>query len=178
MRILVLNGSPRKNGNTARMVGAFEKGAKENGHVVSVAQVGAKKIQGCKACEHCKEKEPGVCVLKDDMQEIYKQIMEADMIIFASPIYYFTMTGQIISAINRTYALGRLSHVKKTALFLCSASSNMYDSATIQYKGIANWWGAKDMGVFTATGLTHSHDLHNTSEECLQELYAFGKKLK
>lgn len=56
MNILVLNGSPRKNGNTARLIKAFEKGAKEAGHSVKIENVAMKKITGCKACEYCHER--------------------------------------------------------------------------------------------------------------------------
>lgn len=81
MKILVLNGSPRKNGNTARLVQAFERGAKEAGHSVKIENVALKKINGCKACEYCHEKEKAVCVQKDDMQDIYPKIKEADMLV-------------------------------------------------------------------------------------------------
>ena len=157
MKILVLNGSPRKNGNTARLVQAFERGAKEAGHSVKIENVALKKINGCKACEYCHEKEKAVCVQKDDMQDIYPKIKEADMLVMASPIYYYTMTGQIISALNRTYALGRLAHIKKTALILSSGAPDMYEAAVTQYKGVTGWWGAVDDGIFAVPGMVRSH---------------------
>lgn len=88
MKILVLNGSPRPNGNTAAMAAAFAKGARENGHQVDVISVCRKKIAGCLACEYCHKKDSGherQCVQQDDMQEIYPLLDEAEMIVLASP---------------------------------------------------------------------------------------------
>lgn len=177
MKILVMNGSPRKNGNTARLVQAFEKGAEEAGHSVKIENVALKKIGGCKACEYCHDKENAICIQKDDMQDIYPAITEADMLVLASPIYYYTMTGQLISALNRTYALGRLAHIKKAALILSSGAPEMYESAIAQYRGVINWWGAVDAGIFTVPGIARSHSLENTGEEWLERLYEFGKGL-
>lgn len=71
MKILVLNGSPRPNGNTAKMVEAFKKGAATGGNEVNVIDVCRKNIKGCLACEYCHTKEKGKCAQKDDMQEVY-----------------------------------------------------------------------------------------------------------
>ena len=177
MKILVMNGSPRKNGNTARLVQAFEKGAEEAGHSVKIENVALKKIGGCKACEYCHEKENAICIQKDDMQDIYPAIAEADMLVLASPIYYYTMTGQLISVLNRTYALGRLAHIKKAALILSSGAPDMYEAAVTQYKGVISWWGAIDAGIFTVPGVMRSHSLENTGEEWLKRIYEFGKGL-
>ena len=69
MKILVLNGSPRPNGNTAALVSAFAEGAKENGHEVTVVPICQKKIAGCLACEYCHTKGEGKCIQQDDMRE-------------------------------------------------------------------------------------------------------------
>lgn len=179
MNILVLNGSPRSQGNTARMIAAFQKGAQEAGHRVKIVPVARQNIRGCLACEYCHEVEVGCCIQQDDMQTLYPEFLEADMLVFASPIYHYSMNGRLITAINRSYALGPLRNIKKMALFLSSGSSDpaMYDAAITQYKGIAGWWGAEDCGVFTAPGLTPSHALDNTDKEILDDLYRFGQTL-
>lgn len=94
--------------------------------------------------------------------------------------YYYSMTGPLISTLNRTYALGRLTHIKQTALILSSGSPNpeMYAAPITQYKGVVGWWGAVDAGVFTVPGVTHSHSLENIPEESLKQLYEFGKSLR
>ena len=120
MNILVLNGSPRPNGNTAAMVDAFLEGAAEKGHQVTVVNVCRKKIAGCLACEYCHTKEQGKCVQQDDMQEVYPVLEEAEMIVLASPVYYHSFTGQLQCAINRIYALDKPKNLKKAALILSS----------------------------------------------------------
>ena len=107
MNILVLNGSPRKEGNTAAMVEAFAAGAREAGHQVDIVPVCQKKIAGCLACEYCHTKGNGKCVQQDDMQQVYPLLEQAQMIVLASPVYYHSFTGQLQCAINRIYALDK-----------------------------------------------------------------------
>lgn len=95
MNILVLNGSPRKHGNTAFMIEAFLDGAKQQGHHVDVISVCEKNINGCLACEYCHTKGNGACIQQDDMQEIYPLLQEAEMVVLASPVYYHGFSGQL-----------------------------------------------------------------------------------
>lgn len=172
MKILVLNGSPHINGATSDMVKAFADGAGEAGHEVQVINVAHKNVHGCLGCEYCREKERGVCVQKDDMQEIYPEILTADMVVFASPIYYFTLSSQLQAVIHRTYAIDIPKNVKKTALIMSSGSRFVYGAAITEYfQGIVEYWGVENMGIFTANGK------ENHSEEKRRQLYAFGKSL-
>lgn len=129
MKILVLNGSPRLNGNTMHMVKAFKKGAEDAGHSVDIENVAHMNIHGCLACEYCRTKEKAVCVQKDDMQKLYQKILEADMLVFASPIYYFTLSAQLQSVIHRTYAIDVPKNILKTALIMSSGSAFVYGLA-------------------------------------------------
>ena len=173
MNILVLNGSPRPNGNTAAMVGAFVEGASENGHAITVVPVCQKKIAGCLACEYCHTKGEGKCVQKDDMQEVYPVLAEAEMIVLASPIYYHSFTGQLQCAINRIYALDKPKNLKKAALILSSGDDKVYDGAIYEYQNsFLNYLKLENMGIFTA------FDKQNKSEEKLNELRQFGRSLQ
>ena len=173
MNILVLNGSPRPNGNTAAMVEAFVEGARENGHDITVVPVCQKKIAGCLACEYCHTKGEGQCVQKDDMQEVYPVLAEAEMIVLASPIYYHSLTGQLQCAINRIYALDKPKKLKKAALILSSGDDKVYDGAIFEYQNsFLNYLKLENMGIFTA------YDKQNKSEEKLGELRAFGRSLQ
>ena len=87
MNILILNGSPRPAGNTAKMIEAFTEGAERAGHGVTRVDVCRKRIAGCLACEYCHTKGNGVCIQQDDMREIYALLQAADMLVLASPIY-------------------------------------------------------------------------------------------
>ena len=172
MKILVLNGSPHMNGATSDMVSAFSSGAAEAGHKVQIINVAYKKIGGCMACEYCREKEKGVCVQKDDMQAIYPEILSADMLVFASPIYYFTLSAQLQAVIHRTYSIDIPKNVKKVALIMSSGSAYVYGPAIAQYyQSIVEYWGVENAGIFTANGK------QNKSDEKRQELYRFGKSL-
>lgn len=124
MKILILNGSPRPQGKTAAMVAAYAEGAREAGHEVNIIDVCKLKIGGCLACEYCHTKGEGKCVQKDDMQEIYPLLEEAEMIVLASPVYYHSFTGQLQCAINRIYALDKPKNLKKAALILSSGSNH------------------------------------------------------
>ena len=173
MNILVLNGSPRANGNTAAMVNAFVEGASENGHTITVVDVCKKKIAGCLACEYCHTKGSGKCIQQDDMQEIYPVLEEAEMIVLASPVYYHSFTGQLQCAINRIYALDKPKNLKTAALILSSGSDHVYCGAIYEYQNsFLNYLKLEDMGIYSAYGK------QNKSEEKLNELREFGRRLK
>lgn len=176
MRILVLNGSPRPSGSTKQMVQAFREGAMASGHQVDVVDVCRKKIGGCWACEYCHTKERGVCIQKDDMQEVYVLLKEADMLVLASPIYYHGISGQLKCAVDRFYSAAypaRPPHLKKAAMILSSGASSMYEGALYSYEGdFLDYLGLENMGVFTA------HGAENGSAGKLDELRTFGRNLK
>ena len=169
MRIAILNGSPRKE-NTAAMIEAFREGAEEAGHEVEVIHVGKMKINGCLACEYCHTKGEGKCIQKDDLEKIMPAYLESDMLVFASPIYYFAPTAQLEAAWQRVYCIGKPAKATKAALLL-SSGSGAYDAAIAQYKAFTGYVGIQDMGVCTATGD------ENKSEAKLAEIKAFAKTL-
>lgn len=172
MNILVLNGSPRPNGNTFAMVKSFSEGAKEAGHTVTVLQVGNNKIAGCLGCEYCHTKGDGVCIQKDDMQEVYAALEEAEMLVLASPVYYFTLSGQLQCVIHRTYAIGVPPKLKKAALILSSGSDGVYEAAIRQYQdALIDYMELEDAGIITAYGS------QNQSAGKLKELLDFGRSL-
>ena len=170
MKITVLNGSPRKQ-NTAAMVEAFAEGAKAAGHEVEVIQVGKMKIGGCLACEYCHGKGEGKCVQKDDMEKVMPAYKDCDMIVFASPIYYFDMTAQLSAAIQRVYAIGKPAKATRAALLLSSASPNPFEGAIATYKTMIGFMGLEDAGILTAAGD------ENGSEAKLSEIREFARAL-
>ena len=173
MKILILNGSPRPNGNTAAMVRTYAEGASEAGHTVHIVNVCQKKIAGCLACEYCHTKGGGKCIQQDDMQEIYPVLEEAEMIVLASPIYYHSFTGQLQCAINRIYALDKPKNLKKAALIMSSGSNHVYCGAIYEYRNsFLNYLKLEDMGIYSAYGE------QNKSQAKLDELKAFGKGLQ
>ena len=150
MNVLILQGSPRANGSTAWMAEEFKKAAEAAGHNVTLADVGRKKIGGCLACEYCHGKGNGACVQKDDMQALYPLFAEAEALVLASPVYYFTMAAQVQAAIQRLYCIQKPPKLRKMALLLSSYSPDVYDGAVGEYRGIADYWEVEDAGVVTA----------------------------
>ncbi|MBQ8094280.1 MAG: flavodoxin family protein [Clostridia bacterium] len=176
MHVLILNGSPRINGNTRKMVAAFCEGLEAAGHAYDVIDVCRMNIHGCLACEFCHGKGNGRCAQKDDMEQIYPLLEEADMLVIASPIYYHGLSGQMKCTIDRFYAAlypkkpGKLS---KAAMILSSGDPEMYDGAMFSYQGdFVGYLGLEDRGVFTV----HGYD-PGVPDEKLEEIRAFGAGL-
>ena len=170
MKIAVFNGGPRKV-NTWAMVQAFCEGARAAGHEVEEYHVGRMKIAGCLGCEYCHTKGNGECIQKDDLEKILPAYKDADMIVFASPIYYFTMTAQMESAIQRVYCIGKPTKAKKAALLLSSASPGVYDGAIAQFKAYMAYAEIEVAGIITA------HGEENKSARKMDEIREFAKAL-
>ena len=151
MKILILQASPRANGNTAWMAEEFKKAAEAAGHEVTLVAVAKKKkIAGCLACEYCHTKGNGACIQKDDMQELYPLMNEAEVLVLAAPIYYFTLCAQIQAPIQRVYCVNKPAKVKKMALLVSSYSPGVYDGATAEFRDICNYWQVENMGFVSA----------------------------
>lgn len=175
MKILVLNGSPRIDGNTKYLIEAFKEGASAKGHQIDVVNVCTMKISGCLACEYCHKVKKGACIQKDDMHVIYELLEEAEMLVIASPIYYHGLTGQLKCAIDRLYSVSyptKPAQLKKAAMILSSGDPQMYEGALFSYNGdFLDFLGLQNMGVFTA------FDEENKSKEKWEELRDFGLSL-
>ena len=170
MNILILSGSPRKNGNTDLLVEAFAKGASEKHHV-EVVSVHDYTVHPCMGCNACFTSEGNACVQKDDMPQLFPDMADSDMVVLASPIYYWSFTGQMQSCISRFYAPGKPA-AKKYAMILSSESEGVYDAPISQYKSCISYFGAKDLGIITVAGL------QNKSEAALKKVREFGAGLK
>ena len=160
MNILILQGSPRANGNTAWMAQEYKKAAEAAGHQVTVVDVAKKKIAGCLACEYCHTKGNGACV------QLYPLLAQAEVLVLASPVYYFTLSAQIQAPIQRFYSVMKPANVKKMALLLSSHSPGVYDSAVTEYKLIASFCNYEDTGVVTACA--DEHKTEDTKQKILE----------
>ncbi len=170
MKITILNGSPRIQ-NTAAMVNAFADGAKEAGHDVEILHVGKMKIAGCLGCEYCHTKGEGKCIQKDDLEKIMPAYLESDMIVYASPVYYFGMTSQLAAAMQRVYCIGKPAKAKKAALLLSSGSPGTGEGAIVTYKAAMSYLGLEDCGVCALSGD------ENKNEAKMAEIKAWAKGL-
>ena len=152
MKILVLNGSPHTDGATSFMVKAFAEGALAAGHEVECLHVGRMKIAGCLGCEYCHTKGEGKCIQKDDMEKLIPAYLDSDMIVYATPVYYFGMTAQLAAAIQRVYCIGKPAKATKAALLISSGSPDSGKGAVETYKTILGFMGIEDCGVCCLAG--------------------------
>lgn len=102
-KVLILSGSPRKNGNSDLLCDEFMRGALDNGNEVEKIRVAEKKINYCRACYYC-SKNNGVCCINDDMADILQKMIDADVIVLASPVYFYSIDAQLKALIDRTVA--------------------------------------------------------------------------
>ena len=105
MKILGVSCSPRKKGNTVSLLEETLRGAAEHGADIELFSVSGKNIRGCDGCYTCFTK--GECHIQDDMQSLYEKMIEADGIVFGSPIYFYGMTSQAKTIMDRTFALNQ-----------------------------------------------------------------------
>ena len=104
-KIIILNGSPRKTGNTTALTAEFIKGAEESGNIVTEFFLDTMNINGCKGCFGGGKTPDSPCVQKDDMDKIYPEYKAADIIVLATPLYYWTISGQLKCAFDRLFAV-------------------------------------------------------------------------
>ena len=177
MKIVVLTGSPRRNGNTNYLADRFIAGAQEKGHSVFRFDCAAHKVNGCMACNRCGM--DGDCVLKDDFSIVRPHLLEADMVVFVTPMFYFGFSAQIKSVIDRFYAInGRIKGApKKTAFLMAYANSAHKDAEAmrVHYSTLADYLGWRDMGSVIAPGVWTAGSIRNTTYG--EEAYRLGRSL-
>ncbi len=133
-KVLILLGSPRRAGNTAALAARIAEGAEEAGAQVESIRLNALKISPCQACDGCRRKEKG-CVVDDDMQGLYTKIKEADALVYASPVYWFSMSAQMKAFMDRCYAFGVNKYNdlrgKKTAVAMSFGDRDAFESGCV-----------------------------------------------
>lgn len=165
MKIVVLTGSPHVQGTTSVLAEEFVAGAQEAGHEVLRFDTAHMEIHPCTGCDHCKKVEE-TCIFKDDMLQLYPEMKEAEVVVFVSPLYYFGVTAQLKSAIDRFYAINTKLRENPIKAYLLSAGADADDWAmdgiTAHMKTMCRYlnWEYKE-GVL-ALGAGVPEDLENT----------------
>lgn len=177
MKITVLTGSPRRNGNTNHMAERFIAGARENGHTIFRFDCAARKVAGCMGCNSCGMN--GECVIKDDFDIVRPHLTEADMVVFVTPMYYFGFSAQIKSVIDRFYAInGQIKGAnKKAALIMAYANSNIKEAEPMKqhYLALIEYLGWKNVGTVIAPGVWTAGAVKDTGYA--EESYQLGKSI-
>ncbi len=188
--ILVVMGGGRPKGNTAQLVGAFVKGAEEAGHLVEKVSLLKTEVKGCLGCNACRYGKP--CVQKDGFNELVPKIKGADLVVFASPLYFWTISSKLKAFIERFYCIaeedadppyGRYERypVKDSALLMTSADEFFwtFEQAVSYYQfAVVNYIGLHDRGMVLAGGCGDTNgkpQIDKTGH--LREAYEFGKNL-
>lgn len=175
-KVLILSGSPRKGGNSDLLCDEFARGAKDSGNEVEKIFVAGKKIAPCLACYACRN--TGVCAIKDDMAEVLQKMIEADVIVLASPVYFYSIDAQLKAVIDRTVA--RWLEVKnKDFYYIVTCADTDKDSTerTLEcFRGYADCVeGAKECGVIYGTGVYEKGAIKDTA--VMKQAYAMGKRI-
>lgn len=117
--ILVVHASPRAGGNSSMLADEFTRGAEAAGNKVTRVEVGTANIRGCMACEHCFSHE-GACCQQDDMQKLYPLLHEADVLVYATPMYFYNLPAQLRAFQDRMFCgIAKPFGITATALLLC-----------------------------------------------------------
>lgn len=174
-KIVILVGSTRRNGNTDLLSQAFAKGAMENGNEVETISVADHKVAPCKGCNVCFEKDGHECIQRDDMAEIYYKLQSADILVIASPVYFYGISAALKAIIDRLHTPMRDDfRIKKLALLLVGAATlpELFDAIKIQYKLVLNFFNLEDAGMVLVRGVKEKGDIKNTT--ALDEAYRLG----
>lgn len=166
MNILVMSGSPHVKGTTALLRDSFVEGALSAGHMVNVFDTAKEEIHPCLGCDHCRKTENG-CVYKDGMEKLNPLLLEADCVIFVTPLYYFGMSAQLKIAIDRFYANNSaLREQKKKAVLLAACGDKdawAMDALVEHYKAILHYLHWEDAGSVLGVGMYVRDDIENSN---------------
>ena len=180
-KIVILNGSPRRSGNTSALIKAFTEGAESAGHSVTEFFLDRMNIHGCKGCFGGHSGRECPCVQKDDMDQIYPVVKDSEVIVLASPLYYWNLSGQLRTAVDRLFALeegdGNLlrGHGRASAL-LMAAEGHGFDDVLLYYDHLMEHLKWENLGHVLAGGNGDVGDIEGKPE--LQQAYDLGKSIQ
>lgn len=160
------------------LVRAFVKGASTSHHV-EIVSVCNYRVNPCIGCNACFKSKTNTCVQKDDMPLVYEKMAVADMLVIASPVYFYGLSAQLKAIIDRCHNPVRDTfHVKKMALLLVGAATlpNLFDSILTQYQLCLNFFKLEDAGRVLVHGVKDKGDINNT--DVLNEAYRLGLSIE
>jgi multimeric flavodoxin WrbA len=174
-KLLILSASPRKGGNSDTLCDQFMLGAKEAGNQVEKIFLRDKKVNHCIACGTC-QGNGGRCIQQDDMAEILDKMIRADVLVMATPVYFYNMNGQMKTLIDRTYA-GYTRISNKEMYFIMTAAVGAKDLLERTLEGFRGFTsclsGAEEKGVIHGTGAWNIGDIKRSPAMTLA--YEMGK---
>ena len=136
-KVLILSSSPRKGGNSEALAAAFAKGAKEAGNRVETVYLREKQYGFCKGCFACLK--TGHCAIKDDAVEIAAKMHNADVLVFATPVYYYSVSGQLKTMLDRANPLFGTDYAFTKAYLLATAAEDEPETVEGTVKAVQGW---------------------------------------
>jgi multimeric flavodoxin WrbA len=175
-KVLIISSSPRKGGNSDLLCDEFMRGAQDAGNKCEKIFLKEKNIAPCMACDACK-KNGGKCVQKDDMAEMLQQMKEADVIVMASPVYFYSICSQLKMFIDRIYAQYTDITDKEMYFIVTAAAGKPALERTIEcWRGLVDCLpGSQEKGVIYGNGLWNKGDA--VGSEAMTSAYTMGKNV-
>ena len=178
MKVTVITGSPHKKGTSALLADRFIEGAKEVGNEVLRFDAAFEDVKSCLACEYCASHD-GECVRKDAMNEWYEKLIASDMIVFVTPLYYYTMSTQIKAVIDRFHGNNaKLAGNKKAMLLATSYGADDWTMEGLEktYEYILSFMNWESAGKLFATGCPAREMIEQGSFP--NQAYELGKSIQ
>ncbi|MBR3045067.1 MAG: flavodoxin family protein [Oscillospiraceae bacterium] len=176
--IVILVGSMRKGGNTDLLARRFAEGAAEHNHVGIISAADCR-VSPCIGCNTCFTREDHACFNHDDMDMIYEKLRRADVLVIASPVYFYGISAELKAIIDRLHTPMRSSFaIRKTALLLVGAASlpNLFDPILLQYQMILDFFHLQDCGKVLVRGVKDRGDI--IGHPALDEAYRLGLSIE
>lgn len=177
MKILILTGSTHKNGTSAFLASEFQRGAQESGHEVELFNAGTSRVHGCTGCNYCEYgKKP--CVFRDDMDTLNQKLLNADVIVFSSPIYYWGIPSQLKAIIDRWQPVVFSMQGHKRTVFLTTQASEedwVTEPVNVWYQALLRFMKWESAGRIAAKGVPGRADIEKTNYP--QMAYELGKHI-
>ena len=175
--VLIISSSPRKGGNSETLASVFAKGAEESGHTVETVYLREKNYGFCKGCLACQKL--GYCVVKDDAVEIAAKMHDADVLVFATPVYYYSVSGQLKTMLDRSNPLFDSDYAFTKAYLLAAATEDEAETVEGAVKTVQGWVDCFERcelsGTVFAGGVTDVGEI--AGHPALEKAYQMGKEL-
>lgn len=175
--IFILSSSLRRNSNSDALADAFMRGAEEAGHQAEKVSLAGKTIHFCRGCLVCQKTQK--CVIDDDSRYITEKMLQADAVVFATPVYYYSMSGQLKTTLDRANALFAADYKFRDVYLLAAAAENKAETVAGTVNAVQGWVDCFEKAalkkVIFAGGVDEAGDIHG--HNALKEAYETGKQI-
>lgn len=176
-QVLIISSSPRKGGNSDTLCDEFMKGALEAGNYAEKIRLSELRIDYCSACYACKKL--GYCVKQDDMELVLNKMRNADVIVLATPVYFYTMCAQLKTMIDRTLGGAQKAGLENKKFYLIATAADGRAEMERTFDGLRGYLeclpGAQEMGVVYGAGAWQLGDINGNP--AMHEAYRMGKSI-